>query len=297
MRARLVAAALVLAPLSVWGCRGHTTPNCSSTTVGVALPDAGDLTSATFSTNPECGARAGSTDYVDVSRFTAGTCQVQVVVANGDTYAFSVEFGSSGTGYCEHAIRPLDASSPVLVDAGPCHPTDGGAAGTTGDAGTGGTAGADGGTVFSPACADLTTAAGVAPIRACGCTTTDPQLCYKPCGPEDRGARPQTCTGGVYVEMPVCHYDPAQDYACYKVPTIRANPTCPLDPPQEGAACTVDRCVVCNYGGGLVGGDYIDRHGFGQIGYCVCPALDAAGNRSWSCAKDVEWPCPGASGC
>jgi len=294
--------ALVIAPLSASGCGGHTSPHCGNETISVALPDAGDVTSATFTTdNSSCAAHAGSTSYVNVTRFSAGTCQVQVVFPNGATYSFSVEFAANATGRCQGAIGVSDASSPVLIDAGPCVPS-GGTPGTSGAAGSSGSSGAagTGGTTFSPACAGLTTAGGVPPIRACGCTATDPQLCYKPCGVEGQGAKSETCTGGVYVEAVLCAFDPAKDYSCYKLPpdsSRTGNPTCPAQPPRESAACTVDHCVVCNSSGGLPGGVYIDRGGFVPTGYCVCSLPDPAGNRTWNCDGIDQWPCPDASGC
>ena len=303
----VVVSALAIASLSVSSCGGHTSPCCCHTGASVVLPPSAVAPIASVSTDGSCGASDGGGEpgarYVNVSRHSGGTCAVQVVLADGDTYAFTVEFAvTSKNVVCDMPIVPVDASVPVLADAGPCHASGDAAAGADGAAGTGGETGADGG-IFSPACAGLTTAIGVAPTKACGCTASDPQLCYKPCGPEDRGARSETCMGGFYAEMPICAYDPSKDYSCYKVPFDAPDPICPrsgsdiFDPPHEASACTVADCVVCNSYGGLPGGTYIDRGGVTQPGYCVCSLPDAAGNRSWSCAGLDDWPCPNGSGC
>jgi hypothetical protein len=99
-----------------------------------------------------------------------------------------------------------------------------------------------------------------------------------------------------------CTFDPSGDYSCYKIPTT-ANTTCPLDanpsaPPNTYAVpmasqpCTVDRCVLCNTLGGLLGGNYADSTGAAKSGYCVCTSAG-----QWSCASDTSWPCPGNPGC
>ena len=89
-----------------------------------------------------------------------------------------------------------------------------GAAGTTGQAGTSGTAGSSGTFVSTPSCTGLTTAAAAEPTKGGACVATDPQLCYKTCGPEKQGAKSETCTGGVYAEMSGCSFDPAVNFAC-----------------------------------------------------------------------------------
>lgn len=298
--------ALALVALSASACNGHTSPPpCGSTTTTVALPNAGDLAGATFSTPDAsmCGASAGGTNaagdgYVTVYRGGPGTCQVEVVLANGATYSFSVEFGAAGTGRCSGALGAVDASSPVLIDPGRCYPRDAGTADPDGGATSDG-----GATIRGPGCANLTTAAGVVPMRACGCTATDPQLCYEACGPDGQGVRAEQCTNGVYVEQPVCSFDLTKDYSCYRVPTAAENTSCPAVapgeylPPRQSAACTVDRCLVCNSYGGLPSGEYVDDRGVRQSGYCVCTPPDSTGGRSWTCAGDEDWPCPSGSGC
>jgi hypothetical protein len=89
-----------------------------------------------------------------------------------------------------------------------------------------------------------------------------------------------------YMEMTGCSYDPAGNYACYKIPTT-ANAECPTGVPMGGASCTVaDACTVCNDMGGIAGGSYMDSTSTKQ-GFCVC----ASGK--WACASNTAWPCGG----
>jgi hypothetical protein len=165
----------------------------------------------------------------------------------------------------------------------------GGAASDSGRAGTSGTAGTSG-MGGGPDCPSTVTKGAV-------CTPTDAQLCYKPCGPEKVGAKSETCsTGGVYVEMSGCSFDPSRDYSCYNIPGF-ANPICPAGVPQAATACDVPRCSLCNSNQGVAGGQYVDVSGAPKIGYCVCQAPNSAGVRTWSCASDTQWPCPASHGC
>jgi hypothetical protein len=147
---------------------------------------------------------------------------------------------------------------------------------------------------------------GVTLAKGAACTTADPPLCFKTCGPEKAGVKSETCqTGGTYAEMSGCSFDMTGNYSCYKIPTA-ANTTCPLDAdagtgayalPQGGQPCTVDHCVLCNTLGGIVGGNYADSTGASKPGYCVCQVPNTSGNRVWSCASDTAWPCPMNGGC
>ena len=155
--------------------------------------------------------------------------------------------------------------------------------------GTTGAAGATGSTNFQPLCALLTTAAGVSPTKNGLCTATDPQSCYKTCGPQSVGFKTETCTTGSYAEGSTCSYPPG-DYSCYKIPTA-IDPTCPTTAPQANSACTVAPCTLCNVSNG-----YLDSSGTAKTGYCVCPA-STTGSSKWSCASSTAWPCPQGSGC
>ena len=162
--------------------------------------------------------------------------------------------------------------------------------GATTATGGGADAGGTTATSFQPLCSGLTTAAGGAPSKGGACSSTDPQLCYKTCGPESKGFKSETCTSGSYAEQSGCTF-PAGDYSCYKIPGT-VDPTCPTTAPQASQACTVAKCVIC---AGTTG--YLDSTGASKTGYCVCPQ-DSDGNPTkWSCASTTAWPCPSANGC
>ena len=164
-------------------------------------------------------------------------------------------------------------------------PSTGGSTGTAGTHGTGGTTGTAGTSGFGqPICGS--TGAGTAIAKSVACTASDPQLCYKACGPASIGVKSETCMTGAYMEMSGCSFDPSISYACYKIPTA-LDATCPTTTPQAGQACTVATCVVCN-----VGGMYLDTSSAMKTGYCVCQA-----SGKWTCAATNAWPCPGGTGC
>jgi len=164
-------------------------------------------------------------------------------------------------------------------------PSTGGATGTGGTPSTGGTTGTAGSSGFGqPLCGS--NGAGTAIAKAVACTATDPQLCYKTCGPGSIGVKSETCTTGAYMEMSGCSFDPSTNYSCYKVPTP-LDASCPTTIPQAGQACTVNTCVVCN-----VGGMYLDTTSAMKPGYCVCQS-----SGKWTCAATTAWPCPGGTGC
>jgi hypothetical protein len=159
--------------------------------------------------------------------------------------------------------------------------------GTTG----GGSVSGGGGTAFGqPACPEV--------LRGTACLPTDPQLCYRTCGPEKTGVRAVTCEAtGVYSEMGGCTYDPSKDYSCYAIPAV-ANAVCPAGVvPQASNPCDVDHCVLCNSAGGLPGGLFTDATGALKAGYCTCQLANATGLRTWTCASDTAWPCPAGAGC
>jgi hypothetical protein len=145
---------------------------------------------------------------------------------------------------------------------------------------------------FEPLCSGLLTADRVAPTKNGICLDTDPQLCYKTCGPESIGFKSETCVAGVYVEQFGCSFQEDRDYSCYKIPTT-IDASCPKTVPQASTVCTVAACTLCNINGG-----YFDSSGASKSGYCVCPApSDATGVSKWSCAMSSAWPCPGGKGC
>jgi hypothetical protein len=168
----------------------------------------------------------------------------------------------------------------------------GGAGGTTGGSGGGGTGGSGGGGSFSPLCSAVPrTQAGEEPTKGGVCTASDPQLCYKTCGPQSIGFKWEKCMGGVYAEQSGCDFPPEMDYACYKIPNP-VSPTCPAVVPQASQNCDVAECTPCN-----LGGLYADSGGAQKEGFCICPKASSAGTRKWSCASTTAWPCPSNKGC
>jgi len=169
-----------------------------------------------------------------------------------------------------------------------------GRGGSTGSAGTSGT-----GSFGTPSCTGLVTAGfGEEPNPGVACGASDPQLCYRTCGPEKVGVKSETCTtAGTYQQMSGCAFDPARDHSCYRIPTT-ANTVCPVDVTiQASMPCDVPTCTLCNTAQGLPGGQFLDSTGAAKTGYCVCQAPNAAGTRTWSCASDSTWPCPLGNGC
>lgn len=198
------------------------------------------------------------------------------------------------------AVGTGGATTPVTTGAGGATtPVTTGYGGTTTPAtGAGGTTTAS--TSFDPLCSAVPlTAAGAAPTKNGLCIDTDPQLCYKSCGPNSIGFKSETCTAGVYVEQSGCNFLPNTDYSCYKIPTTM-DPSCPTLVPQASTPCngadagvSVPTCTLCNVNGG-----YLDSSGAAKTGYCVCPTPSATtGTAKWSCASSTAWPCPAGQGC
>jgi hypothetical protein len=198
-------------------------------------------------------------------------------------------------------VTSTGGTTEVTSTGGTTTPVTTGAGGATTPAttGTGGSAGAAGTNPYQPSCGDLLTAANVAPTKNGICVATDPQLCYKTCGPNSIGFKSETCSAGVYNEQSGCSFLTGADYSCYKIPTASdgttfvVDPTCPTTVPQASTVCTVGTCILCNVSGG-----YLDSSGAAKTGYCVCPAPSAVtGQSKWSCASSTAWPCPAGQGC
>ena len=220
------------------------------------------------------GGGAGSTGAAGTTGTAGTTGAAGTTGTAGTTGAGGTSTGQAGSGTAGTSATGTAGTSAT------------GAAGTTGAAGSG--------AFGQPLCLGTVTKGGA-------CAATDQQLCYKTCGPQSKGVKSETCTNAIYVEMDGCSFDPAGDYACYKLPTA-ANAMCPAaaTPPQAGQPCTVDMCNPCNSAGGLAGGNYKDSSAATKVGWCVCQPANAAGNRTWSCASDTAWPCTatgGAPGC
>jgi hypothetical protein len=137
---------------------------------------------------------------------------------------------------------------------------------------------------------------GVAIGKNVACTDSDPQLCYKTCGPTNSGGwKSETCTNLVYVEVSACEWTKS-DYSCYKVPATLAelNSQCPTGvTPKAGDPCSVPECVACT---NSTTGMYMDSKGGEKAGWCVCNT--SASPAVWTCGTSgTSWPCPGAAGC
>ena len=92
-----------------------------------------------------------------------------------------------------------------------------------------GPAGAGGSMAFGePACLSSV-------VKGGACTPTDQQFCYKTCGPVKSGVKTETCqTSGTYAEMSGCTFNPANNYACYKIPAA-AQTACPAGVTPQGS--------------------------------------------------------------
>jgi len=229
----------------------------------------------------------GNTGNVGNTGNTTGAAGTGVVAQGGGGATSTGTGGSTAIAGTGNSTGGSNTGTAGASTSGGATGTAGSAAGTAGSTGT---AGGGSGT-FTPLCAGLTTAAGVAPTKAGACTASDPQLCYKTCGPESKGYKSETCTAGVYAEQSGCSYPPDLDASCYKIPAA-IDASCPATAPQASQPCTVAACTLCN-----VGGNYLDSTGASKAGYCVCPAPGASGTSKWSCASTTAWPCPNGMGC
>jgi hypothetical protein len=178
---------------------------------------------------------------------------------------------------------------------------DGTSAGTTGmPPGNEGGSGGTGGTVvnppthpdFSPACFLQTTTAGDEIMKGTPCTAADPQLCYRPCGPNQVGWKTETCIAGVYAEGD-CTFPEDRTYECYAIPDPIDHERCGVTaPPSALEECSAPECYSCNFEG-----YYKDTGTDLKEGYCVCRAPGTDGVRRWTCGSATAWPCPLHEGC
>lgn len=124
------------------------------------------------------------------------------------------------------------------------------------------------------------------------CTPEDPQLCYRPCGPDSVGWKTETCLAAVYAEGD-CTFPPDEDYSCFAIPDEIDESLCNVvSPPKATDECDAPACTACNFGG-----QYKDTGDNAKDGYCVCRDPDENGSRSWTCASTTAWPCPFNQGC
>jgi len=147
---------------------------------------------------------------------------------------------------------------------------------------------------FSPACFEQLSQNGEEIKKGTPCTPDDPQLCYRPCGPNQIGWKSETCLAGVYSEGDCTFPDgDDRDYSCYAIPEQIDVEYCGLEgPPFATDECDAPLCVVCNFEG-----QYQDTGDNVKDGFCVCREPDFEGVRRWTCASDTAWPCPFGRGC
>lgn len=103
--------------LAVPAC-GASACNCPLGGGGPVMLPGGQSQMVTVSSDdPACYGSDSSSGRVSVNRNGPGTCQFLAKLANGDTYAFSVEFRQTFIGNdCQCAVSTIvDASVPELV--------------------------------------------------------------------------------------------------------------------------------------------------------------------------------------
>ncbi len=229
----------------------------------------------------------------------------------GTMMLFAQVLAGQGCGSNTSSLPPEGTGGAMVSNGGTTSPATTGAGGATtpvttgaGGATTPGTNSSDAavapidgaGGDFTPSCTGLTTAAGAAPTKNGACTASDPQLCYKTCGPQSIGFKSETCSAGVYNEQSGCSFQTGSDYSCYKIPAT-ADASCPTTAPQASQVCTIAQCVVCGGTKTAQTTGYLDSTGAAKAGYCVCQAPGASGSSKWSCASSTAWPCPAGQGC
>ena len=280
-RAQCVAAFLVAA----LGCGGSNEPSVSSGNTAAA--GSGTGMSATNSGKPDMGSPAGSKSMSSDSSSGAAGKSTSSGSGTGGSMMSSNSGGSGGKSTSSSGGGSGGAGSGASTSG------TGGSMTSSGGGGGGGSGGSSSSSngMFSPLCdAVPPTAAGAAPTKGGACTESDPQLCYKTCGPQGIGFKSETCTNGAYAEMTGCSF-PDADYSCFKIPMMQ-DASCPTMTPQSGMPCEVAACTLCS-----VMGMYLDSMGAAKTGYCVCPMAGASGMRKWSCASTTAWPCPTGRGC
>lgn len=147
---------------------------------------------------------------------------------------------------------------------------------------------------FYPPCYLTLSQSGEEIKKGTPCTSEDPPLCYRPCGPRSVGWKTEQCLAGVYAEGD-CTFPPDADYACFAIPDQIDTGVCPTNaPPKATDECDVPGCTLCN-----LNGQYFDTGDNAKDGYCICrlPEEDPEGIRRWTCASETAWPCPFNRGC
>lgn len=118
--ARCVLRTIAIASLFAAGCSSSAAVcPCPAPGIGrVTVPAAPANPIVSVSADPPCTAMDSGSGTVYLQRQDSGVCRGRAQLANGDTYAFAVEFRASGTGCCGSLAYAVDASAPMLIDAG-----------------------------------------------------------------------------------------------------------------------------------------------------------------------------------
>lgn len=106
--------AVAVAALSLSACGSPMVCPCPSGGGSVTVSEP----PASVSTDAPCDAFSTGGSMVYVSRESPGPCELRVLLTNGETYAYSLQFRASGSGCCGSTAFLVDASAPALVDAG-----------------------------------------------------------------------------------------------------------------------------------------------------------------------------------
>lgn len=215
----------------------------------------------------------------------------------GPTRAEPSTGGSSGAGSGSGGTAgvPTGGTGAVTGGTGGTTGEGGEATGGTGTSGTGGSGGIPNPPPhpdFMPPCYLGPTTAGEEILKGTPCTAADPQVCYRPCGPNQSGWKEEKCVASVYTEGD-CRFPLDQDFSCYRIPDAIDKTVCGVtEPPTATDPCEAPQCTVCNFDG-----FYTDSAGDAKEGFCVCRDPDPMGVRRWTCASTTAWPCPVSSGC
>ena len=260
----------------------HITSAVSILTLGALLGTLGCSSSNNPATNQTPAGGSNGTGGESSTPATGGAPTAATTTATDTSTATS-------TGGSPTTSAPTGGATAAPATGG-SPSTDGGSSSTAGGStSTSTSAGTCENTLYTPMCG--ANSAGTAIAKNVACTATDPQLCYKTCGPQNSGFKSETCTNGLYAEEPSgppCHFNTGAgcDYSCYKVPTTEPA-VCPTTAPKHGTACTIDPCIVCGKTAG-----YLDSSDNPKVGLCVClPAVGTA-TQKWSCATyPSAWPC------
>ena len=130
------------------------------------------------------------------------------------------------------------ASGGASTASGGASSTSGGASTASGGASTTSGGATTGGGDYQPSCTGLT-AGGVEIAKNGACSATDPQKCYKTCGPQSVGFKSETCTAGVYAEG-ACEFPADKDYSCFKIPATGVDhTTCGTTTPIQNGSFAV----------------------------------------------------------